>query len=67
MDELESAYLAPVDPAVRLYSTKMRREPTPIGTLLTSLVRDGFRSAAQSAAACDGVMLDAGDDAICDM
>jgi len=45
----------------------MRREPTPIGTLLTSLVRDGFRSAAQSAAACDGVMMDAGDDAICDM
>ena len=60
VDELESAYLAPVDPAVLLYSTKMRREPTPIGTMLTSLVRDGFRSATQSAAACDGVMMDAG-------
>jgi len=60
VEELEGAYLLPVDPAKRLYSTKMRREPTPIGTLLTSLVRDGIRSADGSSAACDGVIMDAG-------
>ena len=60
VEELEAAYVAPVDPTIQLYSTKMRREQTPIGSMLTSLVRDGLRSAAASTEACDGVMMDAG-------
>eukprot|EP00961_Rhodomonas_salina_P132046 1777654-Rhodomonas_salina.1 len=61
---MEGAFLCAVEhpPGQRRLSSKgIRRAQTSVGSMLTSLVRDGLRlSGAGEAGACDGVMLDAG-------
>jgi 2',3'-cyclic-nucleotide 2'-phosphodiesterase (5'-nucleotidase family) len=58
--EMEAAFLCALTPGIQLLSTGMRRGPTSVGTLISSLVRDGFRDSFGSVDACDGVMMDAG-------
>uniref|UniRef100_A0A7S0W998 EF-hand domain-containing protein n=1 Tax=Hemiselmis tepida TaxID=464990 RepID=A0A7S0W998_9CRYP len=58
--EMESAFLCEVPPGVRLRSTGMRREPTSVGEMVTTLIRQGFRDSYGSTEACHGVMMDAG-------
>jgi len=60
LEEIESAYLCEIDPGISLKSTQIRRSQTTVGTLLTSLVRDGLRQTAGNKEACEGVMMDAG-------
>jgi len=60
LEEIESAYLCEIDVSLSLKSTQIRRSQTSVGTLLTSLVRDGLRQTAGHKEACDGVIIDAG-------
>ena len=60
VEEMESAYLYSLPSGMRLSSKEMRRKQTTVGTLLTSLIRDGFRLAAGAKSACEGVVMDAG-------